>query len=82
MEKRTGFVGVLLKNRKKTAPQVNKILSEFGEIITGRMGLPYEKKKRCVITLIVDATTDEVGRLTGQLGQLDGVSVKSGLCKE
>jgi putative iron-only hydrogenase system regulator len=82
MEKRTGFVGILIQDREKNAPEVNKILSRFGEIIIGRMGLPYEKRNRCVITLIVDATTDEVGRLTGRLGQLDGVCVKSGLCKE
>lgn len=82
MEKRLGFVGVIVKNRKNQADTVNKILSDFGNIIVARLGLPYERKKCCVITLIVDATTDELGALTGALGLVEGISVKSALSKE
>jgi putative iron-only hydrogenase system regulator len=46
------------------------------------MGMPYARKSCCVITLIVDASTDELGALTGKLGALQGVSVKSGLGKQ
>ena len=81
MNKRLGFVGVIIENRKAVAAQVNKILSEFGEIIVARVGLPYKEKNCCVITLIVDATNDEVGALSGKLGLLEGVSVKSALSK-
>ena len=81
MDKRLGFIGVIIENRKKAAPLVNAILSDFGEIIVARMGMPYAKKQCSVITLIVDATTDELGALTGKLGALEGVSVKSGLSK-
>ncbi|MBT9132947.1 MAG: hypothetical protein DDT32_01811 [Syntrophomonadaceae bacterium] len=45
------------------------------------MGLPYHEKNCSVITIIVDATTDEFGALTGRLGLVDGVSVKSALSK-
>jgi hypothetical protein len=34
-----------------------------------------------VITLVIEASTDELGRLTGKLGMLPGVSVKSALTK-
>jgi putative iron-only hydrogenase system regulator len=81
MEKRLGFVGILIENRKKVAPQVNQVLSEFGDCIIGRMGIPHAKKDLNVITLIVDASTDELGALTGKLGKLPGVSVKSALGK-
>jgi putative iron-only hydrogenase system regulator len=81
MEKRLGFAGIIIQDRRKTAPRVNEILSEFGDIIVGRMGLPYHKRNCCVITLIVDATTDELGALTGKLGLIDGVFVKSALSK-
>jgi putative iron-only hydrogenase system regulator len=46
------------------------------------MGLPYHERNCCVITIIVDATTDELGALTGKLGLVDGVSVRSALSKE
>ncbi|MCK9572914.1 MAG: iron-only hydrogenase system regulator [Candidatus Omnitrophica bacterium] len=82
MEKRLGFVGIIVENRKENAPKINEILSTYGEIISARMGLPYKEKNCSVIALIVDATTDEVGALTGKLGKLNGVSVKSALSKD
>ena len=81
MEKRLGFVGVIIHNRKKTAPAVNNILTEFGELIIGRMGIPHVKRELSIIVLIVDASTDELGALTGKLGKISGVSVKSALSK-
>ena len=81
MERRLGFVGVIIHNRKKAAPVVNSILTEFGELIVGRMGIPHVKKDLSVIALIVNSSTDELGALTGKLGKVSGVSVKSGLCK-
>jgi len=82
MKKRLGFVGIIVHNRKKNAPSVNKILTEFGDLIVGRMGIPHVKKEYSVIVVIVDASTDELGALTGKLGKLEGVSVKSGLSKD
>ncbi|MFA5092542.1 MAG: TM1266 family iron-only hydrogenase system putative regulator [Candidatus Omnitrophota bacterium] len=81
MEKRLGFVGIIIHNRKKAAPVVNNILTEFGDLFMGRMGIPHIKKELSVIILIVNATTDEVGALTGKLGKVNGVSVKSALSK-
>lgn len=81
MNKRVGFVGIIVDERKKAAHQVNDLLSEFGDIIVARVGLPYRERKCSVITLIVDATTDELGALTGKLGAIAGVSVKSALTK-
>jgi putative iron-only hydrogenase system regulator len=81
MEKRLGFVGIIIHNRKKAAPLVNDILTEFGGLFLGRMGIPHVKRELNVIVLIVNATTDELGALTGKLGKIDGVSVKSGLSK-
>jgi len=81
MQKRLGFVGIIIEDRNKSAAPVNKILSDFGETIIARVGLPYHEKHCNVITLIVDATTDEMGSLTGQLGKLEGISVKSALSK-
>jgi len=82
MDNRLGFVGIIIEDRKKYSEEVNKILSNFGEIIIGRMGMPYKEKGCAIITLIIDATTDELGALTGQLGAIKGISVKSALSKQ
>lgn len=80
--KRVGFVGIIIKDRKKHSHAVNEILTEFGDCIVARTGIPYHERNICVITLAVDATTDDVGSLTGKLGRIPGVSVRSALSKD
>lgn len=80
-ERRLGVVGIVVERRKETAPLVNQLLTEFGEIIVGRLGVPYREAGVSVIALIVDGTTDEIGALTGRLGQIRGVIVKSALTR-
>ncbi len=81
MEKRLGFVGIIIEDREKHSLAVNTVLSEYAGDIVARVGLPYKERNCSVITLIVDATTDELGALTGRLGNIEGVSVKSALSK-
>ncbi len=77
MQKRLGIIGIIIKDRNKAAATVNAILSEYGEMIVGRMGLPFRDRGLSIIDLIIEANTDEVGALTGKLGMLEGVQVKS-----
>lgn len=80
--KRLGFVGIIIENRERSSESVNQVLSQFSELILARTGLPKAKKNTSVITLVIDATTDELGILTGKLGSIPGVAVKSGLAKK
>ena len=82
MKKRLGFVGIILEDRKKGAKSVNEMLLENGDIIVARMGVPYVKENRSIITLVIDATTDELGAFTGRIGTINGVTVKSALSKK
>jgi putative iron-only hydrogenase system regulator len=82
MERRLGFVGIIIEDRNRSAEEVNHLLSQFGEHIICRTGVPYKEKQVAVITLIVDTTTDALGSLTGKLGAIPGVSVKSNLSKK
>ncbi|WP_320168123.1 TM1266 family iron-only hydrogenase system putative regulator [Mangrovibacterium marinum] len=81
-EKRLGFVGIILEDRTQSAPLVNELLSKHGAIILARTGIPHIKGDDSVITLVVDSTTDELGQLTGRLGSIPGVQVKSALSKK
>jgi len=79
--RRIGVVSIIVTDRSRQAPKINAILSEHGNSIIGRMGLPYPPKKIQIISLIVHGTTDEIGALTGKLGSLNGVQVKSALTR-
>ena len=78
-DRRLGVVGVVIEDRLATAPRVQDVLTKHGDLIVGRMGLPYKERDVSVIALIVDGTTDEIGSLCGRLGSIPGVTVKSAL---
>ena len=75
---RLGFIGIVIEDRT-VAKEVNLILSQFGEIIRGRMGIPDQQTGDAVIGLIVKGTNEQLGAMTGRLGNLKGVQVKSAL---
>ena len=81
MNKRIGTITVIVTNRTAQAGAVNTILGEYGDAIIGRMGLPYPPRGLHIIALIVHASTDVIGALTGKLGALEGIVVKSALTK-
>jgi len=81
MDKRIGVVAIVVEDLK-SSNQVNAILHDYSQIIVGRMGIPYREKGVSVIALIVDGTTDEISAMTGKLGKVKSVSVKSAMTKK
>ena len=75
---RMGFVGIIIEDRA-SVPMVNEILSAYTPIIRGRMGVPDHQTGEAVIGLIVKGTNEQLGAMTGRLGNLSGVQVKSAL---
>ena len=45
MNKRLGFIGIIIEDRKKASSRINSLLSEYGDIIAARVGIPYKEKK-------------------------------------
>ncbi|KRQ88110.1 hypothetical protein ABG79_00278 [Caloramator mitchellensis] len=80
MDKRIGVVGIVIENLENSH-KVNLILHDFAEIIVGRMGIPYRDRGIFIISLIVDGTNDEISAMTGKLGKIEGVNVKTALSK-
>ena len=75
---RLGFIGIIIEDRT-SAKAVNEILSSFGDIIRGRMGVPDHQTGDAVIGVVVKGTNEQLGAMTGRLGNLKGVQVKSAL---
>ncbi len=75
--KRIGVVGIVLKGDKQVAVEMQKVLSEFADIIIGRMGVPREEAN--AIALIVEGSQERVSALTGKLGRFPSLSVKSAM---
>ena len=76
MEKRLGIIAIVVEN-KDSVPKVNELLSRHADLIQARMGLPRHEENVALISLVVEGDTDQIGSLTGRLGKLQGVRVKS-----
>jgi len=79
LDKRIGVIGIVIDNPKQVTEKVNAIISSYGHMVIGRMGIPRQDANVGVIALIIEGTTDEIGALTGRLGNTPGVTVKSAL---
>jgi len=80
METRVAIIGIIVDD-KASVPALNTLLSEYGGYIIGRMGIPYEKKNINIVSIAVDAPQNEISSLTGKIGRLQGVSVKTAYSK-
>lgn len=77
--KRIGVVGIVIEGNRDVAMEVQKILSENCDIILGRMGIPDREDNISAISLIVKGESERISALTGKLGRLERVNVKSAL---
>jgi putative iron-only hydrogenase system regulator len=82
MNKRLGFIGIIIEDRINSVERVNSLISEFGSFLLSRTGIPYREKDVSVISLVVDMDSDTLGSFTGKLGAIPSVTVKSALSKK
>ncbi len=75
-ENRVAVISIIVEDRSSSAA-INALLSEYGDYIIGRMGVPYRAKGISVMCVIADAPAEAVNSLTGKIGQLAGVSAKT-----
>lgn len=80
MEQRIGTITILITG-KDSVKTINDLLSEYSEIILARQGLPLASRKISVISLIIEGSTEKISALTGKIGRLKNVEVKSVLTK-
>ena len=76
METRVAVISIIVEN-SETVETLNSILHEYGEYIIGRMGIPYRAKKVNIISIAIDAPQNLISTLSGRVGKLSGVSVKT-----
>jgi len=75
-EKRIGAVVIIVMESDRV-DALNRILSTHSSMILGRQGIPLRDREMNVISLVLEGTTDELGALTGKLGRLPGIRVRS-----
>ena len=76
MATRVAVMSIIVEN-PDSVEKLNQILHENGQYIIGRMGIPYRQKKINIISIALDAPQDLISAMSGKIGNLSGVSVKT-----
>lgn len=77
---RVATMSIFIEDRESII-KANEILVEYSDIIVSRMGIPYRERGLSVIVLILDGNNDKIGALSGKIGNLKGISVKTAMKK-
>ncbi len=76
MDTRIALVGIIIEDLA-VAEDVNAVLHEWAQYIVGRMGIPYREKGVSIISVVIDASQTSISAMTGKLGMIKGVNVKT-----
>ena len=82
METRVAVMSIIVENGDTaenaiSVEKINAYLHQYGEYIIGRMGIPYRRRGINIISIALDAPQDTIAALSGKIGALAGVSVKT-----
>ncbi len=80
--KRIAVISAILEDPKEVQGEFNELISQFKGLIKGRMGLPMPEHGVTVISITLLGELDEINTLTGKIGKLSGVQVKTSVSKK
>lgn len=76
METRVAVMSIIVEN-SDTVEQLNSILHDYRKYVIGRMGIPYRERRISIISVALDAPQNTISALSGKIGNLPGISVKT-----
>ena len=76
METRVAVISIIVEN-SDMVEKLNGLLHEYGEYVIGRMGIPYRKRGVSIISVAMDAPQATIAALSGKIGALPGITVKT-----
>ena len=80
MQTRVAVMSIIVE-KSETVQELNTLLHEYGDYIIGRMGIPYKARGVNIISIAIDAPQDKISTLSGKIGALSGISVKTAYSK-
>ena len=71
----------IIANSNDMADKINGLLHEYGELMVGRMGMPYRECGLYLINITLDGSREKIMELSHRLNILPDVSVKTTFAK-
>ena len=75
-EQRVSVISIVVRDRTM-AGKVNDVLSRHGDSVRGRLGVPFRDLGLSVIIILLEADQAEIGAISGALGNIPGVTLRS-----
>lgn len=79
---RIAVIGAILENPRESQKAFNDTVSSFKVLVKGRMGIPFDEHDMAIISITLQGELDEINALTGKLGNISGVTVKTAVSSE
>lgn len=76
METRIALLAIIVEN-SDSVNDLNILLHDYKDYIIGRMGIPYREKGVHIISIAIDAPQNMIAALSGKIGSLNGISIKT-----
>ena len=80
--KKVAIISAILEEPNKCQQKFNEIISNFKGIIKGRMGIPCDTEGVSIVCIAVVGDLDSINSLTGKLGNIPNVLVKTSISKK
>jgi putative iron-only hydrogenase system regulator len=79
---RIAVIGAILEHPETSQKAFNETVSAYRKIIKGRMGIPFDEAEIAVVSITLRGDLDTINALTGKLGKLPGITVKTAVSGE
>ena len=80
--RKIAVISAILEDPKNCQQKFNEIIADFKGVVKGRMGIPFEEEGVSVISITVTGTLDQINSLTGKLGNIENIYVKTSISKK
>ncbi|MDR0879740.1 MAG: iron-only hydrogenase system regulator [Clostridioides sp.] len=80
--RKIAVISAILEDPSDSQQKFNDIVASFKGLIKGRMGIPCHDEGVSVISIVVVGEMDDINNMTGKLGNLSNVLVKTSISKK
>ena len=75
-EMKLAEIAIVVPHREKSAASVNDMLSQYGDFIIARMGVPHRQKQLSLISIVLEAPAEKIEELCAGLQKVGNIQVK------
>ena len=79
---RIAVISAILEDPNSSQKEFNQVVSEYVDIVRGRMGIPFEDGDIGIVSIDVVGNLYEINSFTGRICNINNVIVKTAISKK